>query len=150
VEEGAGGNQDSRTAVHRRIPGLLRRDWQASVNCSCLRPLGASWYQCNPRWLPLLDATVTTAKDRNHRLDRMARFEGESGGEKKEEEDEALMLIFPVANGGVLSLRLLRIIRGHKGPLLWGDYVGSLRTERFPHGRTKHRVGILAVLATPR
>jgi hypothetical protein len=30
----------------------------------------------------------------------MARFEGESGGEKKEEEDEALMLTFPVASGG--------------------------------------------------
>src|SRR6266481_1835066 len=77
----------------------------------------------------------------------MARFEGESGGEKKEEEDEALMLIFPVANGGVLSLRLLRIIRGPLGPAPLGFRGGSLRTERFPHGRTKHRVGILAVFS---
>ena len=46
----------------------------------------------------------------------MARFEGESGGGKKEEEDEALMLTFPVASGGVLSPRLLRIIRGPLGP----------------------------------
>ena len=89
---------------------------------------------------------MTTAKDRNHRLDRMARFEGESGGEKKEEEDEALMLMFPVACGGVLSLRLLRIIRGPLGPVPLGLRVvtyGAL----LPHGRTKHRVGILAVFS---
>jgi len=67
----------------------------------------------------------------------MARFEGESGGEKKEEEDEALMLTFPVASGGVLSPRLLRIIykgatRARSSGLTWGRYArsASLTGER--------------------
>jgi hypothetical protein len=42
----------------------------------------------------------------------MTRFGRESGGEKKGDEDEALMLIFPVASGGVLS-SLAAYYRGH-------------------------------------